>query len=75
MSADMVKVAGKDKLNNTFLTSDFSAEDKDPKVAGFVKAFEAKYKKAPNSFNALGYEAMSLLAQAIKDAAKPVPKR
>ncbi len=75
VSADMVKVAGKDNLNNTFLTSDFSAEDKDPKVAGFVKAFEAKYKKAPNSFNALGYEAMSLLAQAIKDAGEASPEK
>ena len=75
VSADMVKVAGKDNLNNTFLTSDFSAEDKDPKVAGFVKAFQSKHKKPPNSFNALGYDAMSLLAQAIKDAGEASPEK
>lgn len=75
VSADMVKVAGKDNLNNTFLTSDFSAEDKDPKVAGFVKAFQTKHKKTPNSFNALGYDAMSLLAQAIKDAGEASPEK
>lgn len=75
VSADMVKVAGKDNLNNTFLTSDFSAEDKDPKVAGFVKAFQSKHKKTPNSFNALGYDAMSLLAQAIKDAGEASPEK
>jgi branched-chain amino acid transport system substrate-binding protein len=41
---------------------------------GFVKAFKAKYKHEPDSFAALGYTAMYLAAQAIKNAG-PTPTR
>jgi branched-chain amino acid transport system substrate-binding protein len=75
VSDDMVKVAGAANLNNTYLTSDFSAEDKDAKVVKFVADFKAKYNKVPNSFNALGYDAVQLLAQAIKDAGEAKPDK
>ncbi len=76
VSDDMVKVAGAANLNNTYLTSDFSAEDKDAKVVKFVGDFKAKYSdKAPNSFNALGYDAVQLLVQAIKDAGEAQPEK
>jgi len=75
VSDDMVKVAGAANLNNTFLTSDFSAEDQDAKVVKFVGDFKAKYNKVPNSFNALGYDAVQLLAQAIKDAGEANPEK
>ena len=75
VSDDMVKVAGAKSLNNTYLTSDFSAEDKSPKVVKFVEDFKAKYKKVPNSFNALGYDAALLLVQAIKDAGEANPEK
>jgi branched-chain amino acid transport system substrate-binding protein len=74
VSDDMVKVAGAANLNNTYLTSDFSAEDQDAKVVKFVADYKAKYSnKVPNSFNALGYDAVMLLAQAIKDAGAADP--
>jgi branched-chain amino acid transport system substrate-binding protein len=73
VSDDLVKVAGAANLNNTFLTTDFTAEDKDPKVVQFVSDFNAKYSKTPNSFNALGYDAVQMLAQAIKDAGAADP--
>lgn len=75
VSDDMVKVAGAGNLNNTYLTSDFSAEDQDPMVVKFVGDFKAKYNKAPNSFNALGYDAVMLLAQAIKNAGEANPEK
>jgi branched-chain amino acid transport system substrate-binding protein len=75
VSDDMVKVAGAANLNNTFLTSDFSAEDQDAKVVKFVSDFKTKYNKVPNSFNALGYDAVMLLAQAIKDSGEANPEK
>ncbi|MGS0745611.1 ABC transporter substrate-binding protein [Syntrophomonas erecta subsp. sporosyntropha] len=75
VSEDMVKVAGAANLNNTYLTCDFSAADPDPVVAEFIKTFKAKHNKTPNSFNALGYDAMQLLVQAIKDAGEPDPEK
>jgi branched-chain amino acid transport system substrate-binding protein len=72
----MVKVAGAANLNNTYLTSDFSAEDQDAKVVQFVSDYKAKYDgKVPNSFNALGYDSVELLAQAIKDAGAADPEK
>ena len=73
VSDDLVKVAGAANLNNTFLTTDFTAEDKDSKVVQFVGDFKTKYNKTPNSFNALGYDAVQMLAQAIKDAGAADP--
>ncbi len=73
VSDDLVKVAGAANLNNTFLTTDFTAEDKDAKVVKFVGDFKTKYNKTPNSFNALGYDAVQMLAQAIKDAGAADP--
>ena len=73
VSDDLVKVAGAANLNNTFLTTDFTAEDKDAKVVQFVGDFKTKYNKTPNSFNALGYDAVQMLAQAIKDAGAADP--
>jgi len=73
VSDDLVKVAGAANLNNTFFTTDFTAEDKDAKVVKFVADFQAKYNKVPNSFNALGYDSVQMLAQAIKDAGSADP--
>jgi branched-chain amino acid transport system substrate-binding protein len=66
-SPDMAKVAGT-ALNNTFFTNHYSSQDKDPKVVAFVKAYKAKYNKEPDAFAALGYDAVQMLAQGIKDA-------
>ena len=67
-SPDMVKVAGAEALNNTYFANHYSVEDPSPVISSFVKAYEAKYKKLPDSFAALGYDSAKILAQAIKDA-------
>ncbi|MBS4212495.1 MULTISPECIES: ABC transporter substrate-binding protein [Neobacillus] len=68
-SPKLVELAGKDALNNTFITNHYSSGDSDQKVQEFVKAFKAKYKdKSPDAFNALGYDSAYFLADAIKRA-------
>lgn len=68
-SPDLVKIAGADALNNTFITNHYSSGDSDKKVSEFVAAFKAKYNgKSPDAFTALGYDTVYFLADAIKRA-------
>ncbi len=68
-SPKLIELAGKEALNNTFITNHYSSGDSDPKVQEFVKAFKAKYKdKSPDAFNALGYDSAYFIADAIKRA-------
>jgi len=71
----MVKVAGAEALNNTYFANHYSVEDPSPAISSFVKAYEAKYKKLPDSFAALGYDSAKILAQAIKDAGEADPAK
>ncbi len=72
-SPDMVSVAGPAALNNTFFTNHYSSQDKDPKIVAFVEAFKAKYNKEPDAFAALGYDAVQLMVQGLKDAGEADP--
>lgn len=67
-SPDMITVAGAEALNNTYFTNHYSVEDPDSAIQSFVKAYEAKHKKAPDSFAALGYDSVKLLVDAITRA-------
>ncbi|MFK9093939.1 ABC transporter substrate-binding protein [Bacillus salipaludis] len=68
-SPKLVELAGPDALNNTFLINHYSSEDPDEKVQKFVTAFKDKNNgEAPNAFNALGYDTVYFLADAIKRA-------
>lgn len=68
-SPTLVDLAGKDALNNTFITNHYSAQDPDIKIQEFVTKFKEKYKdKSPDAFNALGYDSVYLLVDAIKRA-------
>ena len=75
-SPDLVKIAGADTLNNTFITNHYSSGDSDKKVREFVAAFKAKYDgKSPDAFTALGYDTVYFLADAIKRAGSSDPKK
>jgi len=74
-SPDMVTVAGKDALNNTFFTNHYSSQDPDPKVQAFVKAYKEKTGKDPDAFVALGYDCIQLLAKAMTDANSTDPAK
>jgi len=68
-SPTLVELAGKEALNNTYITNHYSAEDPDPKIQDFVTAFKAANKdKAPDAFNALGYDTIYYIADAIERA-------
>lgn len=72
-SPDMIAVAGAEALNNTYFTNHYSVEDPDPAIQNFVKAYQAKHNKLPDSFAALGYDSMKLLADAITRAGSADP--
>ncbi|WP_407637743.1 ABC transporter substrate-binding protein [Bacillus ndiopicus] len=67
-SPTLIDLAGKDALNNTFITNHYSSEDPDETIQKFVKAFETKYNQAPNAFHALGYDTVYYLKDAIERA-------
>lgn len=65
----LVDIAGKDNMNDIFYTAHFS--EKAPgsdKVKEFIDDFNAEFKKAPSSFNALAYDSIYMLAKAIEEA-------
>lgn len=68
-SPKLIEIAGKDALNNTFITNHYSAGDPDKKIQDFVSAFKKKYKdKSPDAFAALGYDTAYFIADSIKRA-------
>lgn len=74
-SPDLVGVVGANNLNKTYFTNHYSVEDNNPIVVEFVEKYRAKYNKDPDAFAALGYDAVFLLAQAIKDAGEADPEK
>jgi len=58
-----------DKVTNVFFSDHASVESPDPAIQKYVAAYKAKYtSKEPNSLGALGYDAMMVLADAMKRA-------
>ncbi|GIM44896.1 ethanolamine utilization protein EutJ [Collibacillus ludicampi] len=71
----LVDIAGKENLNNTFISNHYAADDPDPVIQKFVSAFKTKYGSAPDGFAVLGYDAMNMLADAIKRAGSADPSK
>jgi branched-chain amino acid transport system substrate-binding protein len=68
-SPKLVELAGADALNNTYITNHYSSEDPDKAIQKFVTTYKEKNGgESPNAFNALGYDTVYLLADAIKHA-------
>ena len=60
---------GGDALNGCYYSTHFSAENTDPAVAKFVVKYKARWNnEVPGAFSALGYDAVYVLADAIKRA-------
>ena len=60
---------GRDAIDGCYFTNHYSPEENRPKVKEFVDAYKAKYNgKMPDAMAILGYDAMGLMAQAIKTA-------
>ncbi|MGM0125041.1 branched-chain amino acid transport system substrate-binding protein [Enterococcus sp. AZ194] len=65
----LVETAGAKNVSNVFYTGHFSTEaPATDKVTPFVEAFNKKYNKQPSAFNALGYDSVYMLKQAIEEA-------
>lgn len=59
---------GGSAINGCYFSTHFSAQDKNPKVQDFVKKYQEKFKTMPDGMAPLGYDAMMVLAEAIKTA-------
>ena len=71
----LVELGGEGANKGVYFTTHASLENPAAKVQNFVKSYQATYKQYPeNAFAALGYDAMYLLADAIKRAGKADPK-
>ncbi|HWK23112.1 MAG TPA: ABC transporter substrate-binding protein [Ureibacillus sp.] len=67
-SPTLVDLAGKDALNNTFITNHYSSQDPEETIQGFVEAFDKEFGEAPNAFHALGYDTVYFIKDAIERA-------
>lgn len=66
-----VETAGTENATNVFYTAHFSTSaPANDKVEPFVEAFKKKYNANPSQFNALAYDAVYMIKQAIEDQGK-----
>src|ERR1700758_3157785 len=73
--ASLIPVGGK-AIEGSYFSNHFSTEDKSPAVQEFVAKYKKKYNnKTPDAFAALGYDAVNLLADAIKRAGGTDPEK
>jgi branched-chain amino acid transport system substrate-binding protein len=59
---------GREALNNTYISNHYSGDNPDPVVQTFVKTYRAKYNREPDAMAALAYDAVKVLADAMKRA-------
>ncbi len=60
---------GGESLKNSYISNHYSVDDPSPAIQKFVAAYKGRYKGvAPDALAALGYDAMYILADAIKRA-------
>lgn len=71
----LIETAGASNVKNVYYTGHFSTKaPATDKVEPFVVAFEKKYGKQPSSFNALAYDSVYMIKQAIEDEGKATPE-
>ncbi|MEH7123224.1 ABC transporter substrate-binding protein [Bacillus sp. JJ1532] len=66
-SPQVIEIAG-DASNGLIVATPWFGEKDDPKVQGFNEKFEAEYKKKPDQFAAQAYDALYIMAEALKNA-------
>ncbi|MCG2730854.1 MAG: ABC transporter substrate-binding protein [Acetobacterium sp.] len=65
---DGVQVEYADAAQGNYFTNHYAADSPSPTVQNFIKAYQTEYNKVPNSFAALGYDAVYAMVDAIKAA-------
>lgn len=59
---------GKKAIEGSYFTNHYAADDPNPMVQDFRRKYEERFKETPDAMAALGYDAMRVLADAIKRA-------
>lgn len=72
---DKIDKSNVDALQGSYFCSQYTAESTDSKVQDFIKTYKSTYNAEPNMFAVLGYDAMSMMIQAIKDAGSTEPDK
>ncbi|HEV2841821.1 MAG TPA: ABC transporter substrate-binding protein [Chthoniobacterales bacterium] len=66
---------GGDALEGNFFANHFSAEDQSPVIQDFIRKFKARFNRDPDGMAALGYDAASVLLDAMTRARSSEPAR
>ena len=66
-SAGFIKAGGK-AVEGTYFVSDYSPNNPSPMNQAFVKAYQAKYKAAPDNWAGMGYALGQVAVQAVRNA-------
>lgn len=67
-SEKLTEGKAKDALEGCFFSTHISTEDPNPLIQNFIKKYRDKYKSEPDAYSFLGYDAIMLMADAIKRA-------
>jgi branched-chain amino acid transport system substrate-binding protein len=68
VSDELLKIGG-EAMNGCYYSTHFSAENNSPSVRAFVAKYKARWNdETPDAFAALGYDALGMLADALKRA-------
>src|SRR5262245_39424114 len=66
-SPKLIEIGG-EAMNGSYYSNHFSVSDPNPKIQKFVSAYKARYGATPDALAGLGYDAASVLFDAIKRA-------
>ncbi len=75
MSSPALVSAGGTAVESTVVPVPFHPDEDRPEVQRFTRLFERRYGKKPDPGSALGYDAINLLAQAMRRAKSAAPSR
>jgi branched-chain amino acid transport system substrate-binding protein len=64
-SPKLTEIGGK-SIEGSYFSNHYSPEDQNPRVVNFVKDFKTAYNEVPDGLAAMGYDAMIVLAEALK---------
>lgn len=62
-------------VNGSYFSNHYAADDPDPKIQAFIQKFKTKNGNVPDAMAVLGYDAASLLFDAIKRAGSAEPSK
>lgn len=67
-STDLVKLAGKENLNDVFFTTAYTTVDASDALTKFIADYKKEYNEEPSMFSALSFDATNVLIQSFEKA-------